>query len=173
MTQTQETNIRKRARIAVDQWGDTVYRLALSRTRCAEDAHDIFQNVFLKFIQNNKTFESKDHEKAWLLKTTVNCSIDLHRSAWKQKQVPFEEKHEALLETSEDQRENDEPPFPLLEDALDELSEIQRTVIHLFYYEEYSTAEIANLLNENPSTVRTHLSRGRSAIKKMLGVSDE
>ena len=58
----------------VNTYGDMVYRLAIARTRNKEMAEDIYQEVFLKIAKREPTFENENHEKAYILKTTINCS---------------------------------------------------------------------------------------------------
>lgn len=68
---------------AIDRYGTMVYRLAYARTRSAADADDIFQEVFLKLLTHAPAFQSDGHEKAWLIRSTVNASVNLLKSAWR------------------------------------------------------------------------------------------
>ena len=70
---------------------DTVYRLALSRTKSPEYAEDITQDVFVKFMQTSKKFESDEHIKAWLITVTINCTKDLFLSSWFRKTEELDE----------------------------------------------------------------------------------
>lgn len=135
-----------------------VYRLAFARTGRREDAEEITQEVFLRFLHKAPEFTSEEHQKAWLLRVTVNCCNSILRSFWRRQvgelteDVPFEEKEDLLL-----YRE------------LQKLPEKYRQVIHLFYYEEMSVAEIAGLLHGKESTIRTQLTRARAMLKEVLG----
>lgn len=70
---------------ALRTWGTTVYRLALNQTQSPHDADDVCQEVFLRLLKDPTDFKDDEHLKAWLLRVTINCSRDLHRSAWKRR----------------------------------------------------------------------------------------
>lgn len=161
---------------AIDRWGDAVLRLALSRTGNRADAEDVFQTVFLRFHQANqagKRFESDEHTKAWLLRVTLNCCNDLHRSRWRRNRVAFDEGLASGLVDegygSGHPQNGASPLFDELAQAVADLSEKQRVVVHLFYGEGYSTEEIAHITGERPTTVRSHLHRARKTLKIDLG----
>ena len=148
---------------AIDACGDAVLHLALCRTGCRADAEDVFQNVFLRLHQKAPAFQSPEHRKAWLLRVTVNCCNDWHREAQKRPRVEFDE---AIAV---------EGPGGLPDDEADELRRAvaqlpaqQQTALHLFYFEGYSTEEIAQIMGERPATVRSHLHRARKTLKIML-----
>lgn len=152
---------------AVDLWGDTVLRLAFCRTRNTADAEDITQTVFLKLCQRAEGFTSDEHMKAWLLRVTITSSADKMREPWN--------RHRQLLggaNGTEDQpiynRELNQEES-LITEAVALLPEKQRIAIHLFYYEEYPIIDIANIMQENPSTVRSHLHRARAALRTLIG----
>ena len=142
----------------VEKYFDMVYRLALARTKDKSAADDVCQDVFLKYINSDKEFESEEHIKAWLLKVTVNCSKSIFTSSWFKKTVPLEETIPA------DMPEEESDVYL----AVMKLPEKYRTVIHLFYYEELSVAEISEALGINESTVKSQLSRGRGLLKESL-----
>jgi len=138
-------------------YSNMVYRLAFARTGTTYDADELFQEVFLRYIKKQPVFENEDHRKAWFIKVTVNCSKKLWGSAWKKKTVPLAES--LPFETKEDID---------LYDELQQLPPKYREVIHLFYYEDLSTEEIAQVLNRKNSTVRTQLTRARALLKILL-----
>lgn len=144
-------------------YGNTVYRLAYAQTRSQHDADDIFQEVFLRVAQNRPVFDSEAHEKAWILRVTLNCLKSHWRAAWRRHDVPLDERI----------------PFPApeeraLDNALRQLSPKYRAAVHLFYYEGYSAEEIARMTGEKPSTIRTRLTRARAQLRDLLkGESDD
>lgn len=162
---------------ALDDWGDTVLRLALCKVGNRADAEDITQTVFLKLCQNHRVFESADHLKAWLLRVTLNCCADLYRDPWRQRRVSVEESQAAFdraaarpdTATPGTTPEESAPP---VQAAMDALTDKQRIAVHLHYYEGYSTQEIAQITEEAPATVRSHLHRARAALKTMIGDTD-
>ena len=136
---------------------DTVYRLALSRTKSPEYAEDITQDVFVKLMQTSKKFESDEHIKAWLITVTINCTKDLFLSSWFRKTEALDENISA-----EETEESD------LYYALMKLPQKYRTVIHLHYYEGYRVNEIAKMIKASEGTVKSQLHRGREMLKNIL-----
>lgn len=141
----------------IEKYAGMVYRLAFSQTKNKSDADDVFQEVFLKYISTNRTFQSEEHEKAWLIRVTINCSKSLWLSAWRRHTVPLQE------EIAFDMPEDDELYHVLLQ-----LPKKYRAVIHLFYYEDMSIAQISEILHEKESTVRTQLTRARAELRNLL-----
>lgn len=139
------------------KYSNMVYRLALSRTRNISDAEDILQEVFFRLLNKNPEFESEEHKKAWLIRVTVNCSSKLLTSAWFKKTVPLEE--ELKFESSE----KSDVYYSVLELPLK-----YRTVIHLFYYEDLSIAQISDILSINQSTIKSQLLRARELLRIKL-----
>lgn len=142
-------------------YGDMVYRLALVRTRSAADAEDVVQEVFLRCLKNSPSFTSAEHQKAWLIKVTVNCTKSLLGSAFRRHAVP----EDAAGELAADAQESDSTVY----DAVLRLPEKYRTAIHLFYYEDYSVKEIASMMRTTESTVKSWLHRARGMLKESLG----
>lgn len=142
------------------EYGDMVYRLALVRTRNSSDAEDITQDVFLRCFRSAPTFLSKEHQKAWLIKVTINCSNSLLSSAFR--------KHTVALDALGEPSTEDELPDSTVYDAVMRLPDKLRTAVHLFYYENYSVKEISEIMRSSESAVKTWLFRSRSALKKEL-----
>lgn len=138
-------------------YGTMVYRLAYSQTRSTADAEDIYQDVFLRYFQKRPHFESEQHRRAWLLRVTLNRARSLFASAWFRKTVPLET-CAAFVQPEENR----------LDDALRQLDQKDRTLLHLFYYEELSTGEMANILHRKESTVRTQLTRARRKLADIM-----
>ncbi len=142
-------------------YGDMIYRLALVRTRSVSDAEDVVQEVFLRCLKNNPIFDGAEHQKAWLIKVTINCTKSLLTSAFRRHSVP----EDAAGELSVDAEETDSTVY----DAVMQLPDKYRTAIHLYYYESYSVKEIASLMHTTESTVKSWLHRARGMLKDALG----
>ena len=142
----------------IEKYFDMVYKLAVSQTKDVHHGEDIAGEVFLKFLQSKKEFESEEHVKAWLIRVTIYLSKSLFSSSWHRKTVPLEENILAEMP----QEESD-----VYEQVLS-LPKKYRAVIHLFYYEDMSIAEISHILEINQSTVRSQLHRGRAILKEKL-----
>jgi RNA polymerase sigma-70 factor (ECF subfamily) len=149
----------------MQQYSDMVYRLAYARTRNKADAEDLFQEVFLKCHKANQQFCSEEHCKAWLIRVTVNLSKNLLASAWQKRIVLKEDPSWNSEKDSASPPENDKGEVFY---AVMKLPEKYRIVIHLYYYEDYSVSEIANILNRKDSTVKTQLFRARELLKQNL-----
>ena len=134
-----------------------VFRLAYSYTRSRSDAQDLCQEVFLRYFCSRPPFASEEHRRAWLLRVTVNrCKTHL-TSWWVRRPVPLD-----------DRIPMPEPEPLALDEALRQLAEKDRLVIHLFYYEECSTQEIARMMRTTEGAVRTRLTRARQRLGKIL-----
>jgi RNA polymerase sigma-70 factor (ECF subfamily) len=125
------------------------------------DAEDIVQEVFLRTYEKAPEFESEEHEKAWLIRVTVNLCNSQLRSPWYKRRWPLLESYPA---TEPEQHE-------LLEQIMT-LPSKYRTVIHLFYYEGYSIKDISGVTGQKESTVRCHLTRARQKLKSILKEDD-
>ena len=79
------------ARRLVDLYADTILRISYSYLKQTCDAEDICQTVFLKYLTNNCTFDSIDHEKAWIIRTTINACKDYLKSAHFRRTVALDE----------------------------------------------------------------------------------
>lgn len=151
---------------ALAQFGDDIFRLAFSYMKTREDAEDVVQDVLIRYMQSGKVFENENHVKAWLLRVSANLCKDKLKSASRQREVAIPEGYEAVA--AEEEPKGASEVFQ----AVMALPEKYRSVIHLFYFEEYSTAEIASILQKKEATVRSLLKRGREKIEKMMKGDD-
>ncbi len=143
--------------IVVKTYADMVYKLAFSQVHTRIDADDIFQEVFYRYFKKMPCFESEEHQKAWLIRVTINCSKKYWASAWKRKTVALAD--DIMTSAAEDYG---------LDEALQKLPPKYRAVIHLFYYEGYQVEQIGKILKVKQSTVRTQLTRARVQLGTML-----
>ncbi len=145
-------------RQAVIKYSDNLRRLAFTYVKSVHSAEDIVQDVFLTYLQKAPEFESAEHEKAWLLRVTINKSRNILKTGWFRSRFELTEEAGYL------------PPeqSQVLEAVLSLLPKY-RLPIHLYYYEGYSIEEIANILDTNPATVGTRLARARGLLRQSLG----
>lgn len=146
-------------------YSDMVYRLAFSRVGNSFDAHDVLQEVFLRYIRSDKTYTDEEHRKAWLITVTINCSKSLLMSSWN-KHVSDEEldENKGDYDKSIRQIEMNSTVYK----AVMELSPKYRTVIHLFYYEDLPINKISQVTGLSENTVKTQLARARKILKEKL-----
>lgn len=144
----------------LDLYGNMILRIAFSCLKNMTDAEDVLQDVFLKLIEKQPVFESDEHEKAWLIRVTINLCRNRLRSPWRY--------HRDLEDVSLTAPEPDWQEGSEVMEAVLALPEKYREVIHLFYYEDCSIAQIAGLLKKKEATVRSLLFRARAMLKKSL-----
>lgn len=156
---------------AMDAWGDTVYRIALSHMRSVPDAEDVTQDVFVKLLKNTTAFEDEDHLKAWLISVTLNRCHEMQRLAERRKTVPSEKVPDERAAPAADERvlSRASPVWK----ALGTLPPDMRSALHLRYVEGYSAEEIAEMTRHRPSTVRSWLFRGRKKMRLALEGKDD
>lgn len=144
----------------LDTYSQTLIKLCYTYVRNVCDAEDITQDVLVALLKRGKPFESADHERAWLIRTAVNKSKNHLKSGWIKRTVP-------LCDAAESESDGSNEKNQVMEAVLS-LPEKYRTVIHLFYYNEYSINEIAGIIGKKPATVGTLLARGRGLLKEMM-----
>lgn len=145
---------------AIELYADTVKRICMVHLKNRADTEDIFQNVFLKYILSSEVFENPEHEKAWLIKVTVNACRDLLRSVFRKRTVSLD----TLIEKPQADREE-------LRDVLEAVLSLPskyKDVVYLYYYEGYKAEEIGRILGKNVNTVYTLLTRARKLLKERL-----
>lgn len=150
---------------AIRLYADTVRRICMVHLKNYSDTEDIFQTVFLKYVLHSEPFESEEHEKAWIIRVTVNACKDLLKNVFRSRTVPLD----TLIETPQAQ----ELRHTELLEAVLSLPAKYKDVVYLYYYEGYSAEEISRILKKNVNTVYTLLTRARKILKKELeGVTD-
>ena len=143
---------------AIELYADTVKRICMVHLKNRADTEDIFQTVFLKYVLSSQVFESPEHEKAWIIKVTVNACRDLLKSFFRRRTVPLDQLPERAAGRKEDYSE-------LLEAVL--------ALPEKYNYEGYRAEEIGRLLGKKANTVYTLLTRARQLLKEKLeGVMD-
>ena len=154
----------------VEQYADMVYRVAVNETGNRTDAEDVFQEVFLRLVKYRDRITTKEHLKAWLIRVTTNCARKHTGSSWSKKVVYFNEEENDIKpdENAVSAYEEVENADSSLTKAVSKLPERYRIVVYLFYYEEHSVAEIARILGEKESTVKSRLHRAREMLKIKL-----
>ena len=146
----------------VEQFSNTIYKIAFSYTKSKEVSEDVMQNVFVRYMTSDKTFEDMEHKKAWLIKVTINECKKYFR--WLTSQ--FKKETKVLLNDWSIEQYN-------IYDSIMELPQKYRIVVHLYYYEEFSIKEISALLKLKENTVMSLLHRARQRLKKVLEVEYE
>ena len=142
------------------QYQDNLFAVAFNICQNAQDAEDVIQDTFVQYYTTKKEYENEQHIRAWLIRVTVDKAKNVTRAFWRRNRVSIEGYMETLVfETPESEN---------LFETVMKLPERYRIVIHLYYYEDYSVNEIADILKLSESNVKTRLSRGRAMLKNVL-----
>ena len=149
---------------AVEQYADTVRRICLVHLKNYADTEDIFQTVFVKYLLHTAPFASPEHERAWIIRVTINACKDLLRSVFRRRTLSLEE-------VAEQPAPADEHRAVL--QAVQALPAAYRDVVYLHYYEGYTAPEIAGILGKNVNTVYTRLTCARGLLCRTLGGDDD
>ena len=158
---------------AIDAHGDAVLRLALNQLRNVSDAQDVVQEAFVRLLTCSTAFEGDEHLRAWLLRVAINICHDHQKSAWSRRVDTLDgcetrQESDALTTVSAEdialRNLRDHPVWNALANLPDDL----RLVIHLAYVEQRETAQIAQLLGIKAATVRTRLFRARKRLRDAL-----
>lgn len=142
----------------LDEYGNALLRYAYTFLHNTSDAEEILQETLIQFLRTRPEFENRQHEKAWLFRVAGNLSRNRIQ-------------YNAIRSTDElkdDLAAGEKEDLAFVWEAVKSLPERQRCAIHLFYQEGCSTAEIAEILKEKESTVRSDLRRARLRLKKIL-----
>ena len=147
-------------KMLIEKYRNNLYTAAFNVCKNAQDAEDVVQDTFLQYWSQKKEFETEQHIRAWLIRIVINKAKNTTLAFWRRNRRSLEDYIETLtFENPESEN--------LFEEVL-KLPDKYRIVIHLFYYEDYSVREIADILKLSESNVKTRLSRGRSLLKTAL-----
>lgn len=146
-----------RLETVIRMYENTLYRAALSILGDPQEAEDVVQESFLHLWEKAPEFESPAHERAWLLKVTVNGCKSRLRSPWHRRTAPLLDIYPAAA-----------PEEQAVLEVIQSLPPKDRAVLHLYYYEGYQTAEIADMTGWRAGTVRSRLARARDKLRELL-----
>ncbi|WP_243108670.1 sigma-70 family RNA polymerase sigma factor [Clostridium rectalis] len=163
-------NMDKEIERLIDQYGNDVLKIAYLYLKDKNKAEDIFQEVFIKIYKNIHKVDNLENEKSWVISITVNACKDILKSSWVKKIIFWEEKEETNLisqEVIEDEVINKMRRKEILKNIMDLPNKYKEPIL-LYYYEEFSTVEISNILQIPEGTVRSRLYRGRQMLKNVM-----
>lgn len=146
---------------AVERYSDTVQRLCIVYLKNHADTEDVFQTVFFKYYLSSVVFESDEHEKAWIIRVTINACKDWLKSFFRSRTVSLDEIIELPSETPQ---ENGDVLAAVLS-----LPAKYRDVVYLHYYEGYTAPQISKILRKNVNTIYTLLTRSKELLREKLG----
>ena len=136
-----------------------VFQICLVMMKNTPDAEDAAQTVFRKVMEQDTPFRDPEHEKAWLIVTARNECRGQLKHWWRTRREDGAVLDSLIWE---------QPEYGLIWEQVAALPDKYRLVLYLHYYQGYATDEIAQMLGENPSTVRSWLLRARKKLKLRL-----
>lgn len=152
--------MRRSVQELMEKYRHNLYAVAFNICKSPDDADDVVQETFIQYYITKKDFDDEQHIRAWLIRVAINKAKNVTNTFWRKNRVSLEEYMETLaFESTEDS--------DLFESVL-KLPEKYRIAIHLYYFEDYSTGEIADILKISLSNVKARLSRGRMLLKEAL-----
>ena len=141
----------------VQKYSSMVLQIAYQYSFNKSEAEDITQEVFIKLFQNLKKIKNKNHIKAWLIRVTINLSIDYNRNYWNKNTTSLDDSYKYFDEETKD-----------VFNELKKLTPEFRNIIYLYYYQGYKISEISEILSMNQNTVSSYLNRARKELKHIL-----
>ena len=147
------------AKRLVNLYADMILRISYQYLKQTCDAEDICQTVFLKYLTSNMAFESIEHDKAWIIRTTINACKDHLKSAFFRRTIALDDAAQIAAPAV---------PDSWLLDAMKGLPEKYRLSLYLYYYEEYSARDIAQVRGVSESAVGQYLARGRRKLRTII-----
>lgn len=142
----------------IEEYSATIYKIAFTRLKNRQDTDDVYQEVFLKYAQADKKFNSQEHLKAWLIRVTINCCNKKFHS---KHNLPLDYCNEPFYDKFDFEKKT-------IFDAIMNLSLNQRTALFLFYYEDYSVKQISEAMNVSQNNAKIILLRARIKLKEVL-----
>ncbi|MFS0722540.1 RNA polymerase sigma factor [Paenibacillus sp. 1P07SE] len=146
-----------------ETYADTLFRIAMVHLGRREDAEEATQDTFIKLMEKAPAFNDAEHQKAWLIRVITNHCKSLLGRGWRKREVKLE---------GVDPVVTDDPEAQALIELVLSLPVKYRTVIHLYYYEDYPIREIGDILQISESAVKMRLKRGRQLLKLELEGAD-
>ena len=156
----------------IEKYSDHITRMCVVWTQNEEAAKDCFQNTFIKLYKSSKNFNDSEHLKAWLLKVARNECNDYHKSFWNRNVsvgLDKEKLENVHKDSGNSMRELQyDSDTEILINALRRIPLKYREILVLYYYQEYTTKEISDILQLSVNTVKSRLQRGREKLAKIL-----
>ena len=142
----------------INLYGDLLYRTGIMILGNPQDVQDVLQEVMLKVLQKMPEFHDSEHEKAWLLRVTINLCKDMLRFRFRHQYIQIDELEIEAVDTDDRQ---------LLQEII-QLPSSWRIVLILHYVEGYSLKEIADILSVSENAVKKRMQRAKKALRAKL-----
>ena len=149
----------------IRQCEKSMYALAYGILKNENDAADVIQESILKAYCNYEGLRNPKKFKQWILQIVHNTAIDFIRKRFDFLDTEIEEQAAPIAKIDKESK-------LVIWEALKKVRLPYRTVVILFYYEDYSVLQISEIMSTSRTTVRQQLSRGRKMLAKLLNKED-
>ena len=149
----------------VTRYSDMIYGVAMRYVGNHADAEDVYSETFYRYFRSARVFRDEEHRKAWLLRVTINCAKDLLSKRSYEQEYNDEIYDMSAVEGSPAAQVED---VIAVRDALSKLGEEYREVLTLYYFNDMTVSQIAEILDQSVNTVKSRLRRGRDKLKELL-----
>ncbi|MBR7008281.1 MAG: sigma-70 family RNA polymerase sigma factor [Ruminococcus sp.] len=149
----------------VRTYSDMIYGVALRYTRNKADAEDVYAEVFYRYFRRQRSFDSEEHRKAWLLRVTVNSAKGFLKDREYTYSLNDDMFGDEPMSSSWDVSVED---IMAVREALKKLDDVHREVIELYYLNGLNVNEISQMLQRPSNTIKSQLSRGRDKLREFL-----
>lgn len=151
--------------IKYNKYSKELMNISYGYTRNKDDSFDVIQNVFYKLFNSNKKFKTDNDEKYWMIRVTINESLDLLRK--RKKEIVVDENTIDVM-TNDNEDKEKELKLKKLSLLVKELPKNYKSVIILFYYDLLPIKEIVKILGISESAVKKRLERARNILKERM-----
>lgn len=134
----------------------TLYKTAAIILCNEQDAYDAVQETFIKYLECKKNFKDEEHEKAWLLRVTMNICKNMMR---------FRRLHPTVEYREIELFYNDDKDYELM-NVLFQMKQKMKEVLILRFIEGYSNGEIATILGISENAVKKRIERAKKEFKR-------
>lgn len=150
----------------IDEYYKMIYHISLEYLSNKEDAEDIVQEVFLRYVtyvnEEEKSFTSKEHERYWIVRVTINLCCNELKSSRRKTNTKLDSSNEKSYIM----------PDNVLFDEIQKLSDNYKNVFILHYLEDFKISEISGILDISEDNVKTRLKRAREKLKNGLNIEE-
>ena len=164
-----------------EEFNRYIYHLCLKLTRNSQEAEDLMQEVWLKVVRNEMQVEKVDHVKAWLTTITMNTFRDRYRKNVRRSKYVVNQPETLDVpildlvpnnEISTEEQVEKVAVTKMVQEKMQQLDVIYRKTLWYFYVEQYSIAEISEVMKVSIGTVKSRLFRAKARLKEIL-LSDQ
>ena len=155
----------------VDRYKDLVFNVALKLLQHREEAEEVAQDTFIKVFKQLSNFKGESKLSTWIYKIAYNNSLDrLKKNKKYRNDVPIDGFTAERLKYVDNALEQliDAEKQQLIKNSLAQLPEDYRIVLHMFYFEDLSLQEMAEIINIEANTVKVKLFRARKKLATIL-----